>query len=49
VLDEIHAWRDELREEVTAGISDAALKSQIDTLLRMKSNLAQSPMFAQAV
>jgi MarR family transcriptional regulator for hemolysin len=49
VLDEIHSWRDELREEVTAGISDAALKSQVDTLLRMKANLVQSPMFAQAV
>jgi MarR family transcriptional regulator for hemolysin len=49
ILDEIHAYRDELRQEVTAGISDAALKSQIETLLRMKSNLLQQPMIAQAV
>ncbi|MBV9566733.1 MAG: MarR family transcriptional regulator [Hyphomicrobiales bacterium] len=49
VLDEIHAWRDELRHEVTAGISDTAMRSQVDTLLRMKSNLVQSPVFAQAV
>jgi MarR family transcriptional regulator for hemolysin len=48
ILDEIHAYRDELRQEVTAGISDAALKSQIETLLRMKSKL-QQPMIAQAV
>ena len=49
ILDEIHAYRDELRQEVTEGISDAALKSQIETLLRMKSNLLQQPMIAQAV
>jgi MarR family transcriptional regulator for hemolysin len=49
ILDEIHAYRDELREEVTAGIPDAALKSQVDTLLRMKTNLLQQSMIAQAV
>ncbi|MBV8963300.1 MAG: MarR family transcriptional regulator [Hyphomicrobiales bacterium] len=47
VLDEIHDWREELRHEVTAGISDTALKSQVDTLLRMKTNLVQSPVLAQ--
>jgi MarR family transcriptional regulator, transcriptional regulator for hemolysin len=49
ILDEIHAYRDELREELTAGVSDAALKSQVDALLRMKANLLQQPMIAQAV
>jgi MarR family transcriptional regulator for hemolysin len=42
ILDEIHAYRDELRQAVTEGITDAALKSQIETLLRMKSNLCSS-------
>jgi len=49
ILDEIHAYREELREELTAGIPEAALKSQVDTLLRMKANLVQQQPAAQAV
>jgi MarR family transcriptional regulator for hemolysin len=49
ILDEIHAYREEMREQLTAGISDAALKAQVDTLLRMKSNILQQPAVAQAV
>jgi DNA-binding MarR family transcriptional regulator len=49
ILDEIHSYRAELRELLTEGVSDEALKSQVDSLLRMKSNLMQAPPAAQAI
>jgi MarR family transcriptional regulator, transcriptional regulator for hemolysin len=49
ILDEIHSYRAELRDLLTDGIPDEALKSQIDSLLRMKSNLVQAPPAAQAI
>jgi MarR family transcriptional regulator for hemolysin len=48
MLDEIHNYRDQMRRQLTAGISDEALSSQIASLLQMKANLAQQPPAAQA-
>jgi MarR family transcriptional regulator, transcriptional regulator for hemolysin len=48
MLDEIHAYRNQMRGQLTDGISDAALASQIESLLQMKANLAQQPPAAQA-
>jgi DNA-binding MarR family transcriptional regulator len=48
MLDEIHAYRDQLRRQITEGISDDALASQVETLLQMKANLTQQPAAAQA-
>jgi DNA-binding MarR family transcriptional regulator len=48
MLDHIHAYRDQLRRQLTEGISDAALASQVETLLQMKANLSQQPAAAQA-
>jgi hypothetical protein len=48
MLDEIHNYRDQMRKQLTAGISDEALGSQIASLLQMKANLAQQQPAAQA-
>ncbi len=49
MLDEIHAYREEMRRQLTAGIPQPALDSQVEALLQMKANLApQAPITAQA-
>ena len=48
ILDEIHGYREEMRKQLTAGISKEALDTQIESLLQMKANLAQQPGAAQA-
>ena len=48
MLDEIHAYREGMRTQLTAGISQEALDSQIESLLQMKTNLAQQPATAEA-
>lgn len=49
MLKQVHEYRAESLKLVTEGVSDAALETTLDTLLRMKSNLLIENRLSKAV